>query len=55
MLLLALGFAIVVVGAGISGLLFELVGLDLITVEAVQAASQAAGFFVIVLSLMVSK
>jgi len=51
MLLLAAGFTFVVLGAGLAGILFELLNVDLITVETIQAASQAIGFFVIVYSL----
>jgi hypothetical protein len=51
MLLLGLGFAFVTVGAAIAGVLFNVGGEDLTTVESVQAASQAIGFFVIVYSL----
>ena len=55
MLFLAIGFAFVVLGAGLAGILFELAGTDLVTVEAVQAASQAVGFFIIVYSLAGTK
>ena len=56
MLLLALGFAFVTVGAGVAGILFNLTSInDLSTVETVQAWSQAIGFFIIVYSLARSK
>lgn len=55
MLLLALGFTFVVLGAGLAGILFELMGVDLATVETIQAASQAVGFFIIVFSLAGTK
>lgn len=55
MLLLAVGFTFVVLGAGLAGILFELLNIDLITVETVQAASQAVGFFIIVYSLAGTK
>lgn len=51
MLLLGLGFAFVTAGAAIAGVLFNVAGEDLTTVESVQAASQAVGFFIIVYSL----
>lgn len=55
MLLFALGFAFVVAGGVAAGFLFELDGVDIATVEVVQAASQAVGFFIILYSLMVLK
>jgi uncharacterized membrane protein len=55
LLLLAVGFTFVVVGAGLAGIFFELLNLDLITVETVQAACQAVGFFIIVYSLAGTK
>jgi hypothetical protein len=55
MFLLALGFAFVVAGGVVAGFLFELDGLDITTVEVMQATSQAVGFFIIVYSLMVMK
>lgn len=51
MLLLALGFAFVTAGAVVAGVLFNVAGEDLTTVETIQATSQAAGFFIIVYSL----
>ena len=51
MLLLALGFFFVAVGAVLAGVLFELMNVDLITVVTVQGVSQAIGFFIIVYSL----
>ncbi len=55
MLLLGLGFAFVTAGAVVAGLLFNVAGQDLTTVETVQASSQAAGFFIIVYSLTRTK
>jgi uncharacterized membrane protein YidH (DUF202 family) len=55
MFLLALGFAFVVAGAVVAGFLLELGGVDISTVEVMQAISQAVGFFIIVYSLMVMK
>jgi hypothetical protein len=55
MFLLALGFAFVVAGGVVAGFLFELDGVDIATVEVMQAVSQAVGFFIIVYSLMVMK
>ncbi len=51
MLLLAVGFGIVTIGAIASGILFEVLNADLLLVAMVQSVSQAAGFFVIVYSL----
>jgi hypothetical protein len=55
MLLLALGFACVTVGALIAGLLYNIGTVDLPTVITVQAYSQAVGFLVIVYSLARAK
>lgn len=55
MFLLALGFAFVVAGGVVAGFLYELDGVDIGTVEVLQAVSQAVGFFIIVYSLMVMK
>ncbi len=55
MLFLALGFAIVTAGAILAGILFETVGTDLLTAEAVQATGQAVGFGIIVYSLVGAK
>ncbi len=55
MLLLAVGFAFVTVGAIAAGILFELANVGLESVEAVQAAAQAAGFFIIFYSLKWTK
>jgi hypothetical protein len=51
MLLLALGFACVTVGALVAGVIYNLVTGDLSTVITFQAYSQAIGFFIIVYSL----
>ena len=55
LLFLAAGFAFVSVGAVLAGVLFELLGADLLTADAVQAVAQAAGFFIIVYSLAGTK
>jgi hypothetical protein len=56
MLFLAIGFAIVTVGALTAGVLYQFVTVgDLTAVEAVQAVSQAIGFFIIVYSLIGTK
>jgi hypothetical protein len=55
MLLLALGFAFVALGAFAAGLLYNIGAVDLGTVVTVQAYSQAIGFFVIVYSLAKAK
>lgn len=55
MLLLAIGFAFVTLGAFAAGLLYNLGSVDLSTVITVQAYSQAIGFFVIVYSLARAK
>jgi hypothetical protein len=55
MLFLAIGFAFVVLGAGLAGILFELLNFDLTTVETIQASSQAIGFFIVVYSLAGTK
>jgi hypothetical protein len=55
MLLLGLGFAFVTAGAAIAGVLFNVANEDLTTVESLQAASQAIGFFIIVYSLTRTK
>lgn len=54
MLLLALGFAFVTLGALAAGVLYNL-GTDLATVITLQAYSQAVGFFIIVYSLARAK
>ncbi len=55
MLLLAIGFAFVTIGAFLAGVLFELLNVDLATVDSVEAIAQAVGFFIIVYSLAVTK
>ena len=55
MLLLAVGFAFVSLGAVAAGVMYNLGNVDLTTVETVQASSQAVGFFVIVYSLVRAK
>jgi len=55
MLLLGVGFAFVTAGAAIAGVLFNVANVELSTVESVQAASQAVGFFIIVYSLTRTK
>ncbi|HYB07518.1 MAG TPA: hypothetical protein VEB87_05115 [Nitrososphaerales archaeon] len=55
MLLLALGFAFVALGALAAGILYNLGTGDLGTVVTIQAYSQAIGFFIIVYSLARAK
>jgi len=55
MLLLALGFAFVALGALAAGILYNIGTGDLSTVVTVQAYSQAIGFFIIVYSLARAK
>ena len=55
MLLLAIGFACVALGAVIAGVMFNLDSGDLNTPITVQAYSQALGFIVIVYSLAKAK
>ena len=55
MLLLALGFAFVTLGALAAGVMYNIGAVDLGTVITVQAYSQAVGFFVIVYSLAKAK
>ncbi|MDV3293791.1 MAG: hypothetical protein LYZ70_05930 [Nitrososphaerales archaeon] len=55
MLLLGIGFAFVSVGAVMAGILFELLNVDLLTVQAGEAIAEAIGFFIIVYSLAVTK
>jgi len=55
MLLLALGFALVTIGALLAGLLYNMGTVDLSTVITFQAYSQAAGFLIIVYSLARAK
>lgn len=52
MLLLAIGFAIVTAGAVGAGMLFDFLGVELPTVEVVQASMQAIGFFAIAYSVV---
>ena len=56
MLSLGIGFLFVAAGAGLAGVLFNLTSVnDLVTVETVQATSQAVGFFIVVYSLARAK
>jgi hypothetical protein len=55
MLLLALGFACVAVGAALAGVIYNLNTGDLNTPITIQAYSQALGFIVIVYSLAKAK
>jgi len=55
MLLLALGFACVAVGALVAGLLYNVGTADLSTVITFQSYSQALGFLIIVYSLAKAK
>ncbi len=55
MLLLALGFACVAVGAVVAGVIYNINTGDLNTAVTVQAYSQAVGFLIIVYSLARAK
>jgi len=55
MLLLAVGFAVVTLGALIAGVLYNFAGTDPVTVLTLQAYGQAVGFFIIVYSLARAK
>ena len=55
MLLLAVGFACVAVGALLAGIIYNLNSSDLSTPITVQAYSQAVGFLVILVSLAKAK
>ncbi len=55
MLLLGIGFAFVTAGAVVAGVLYNVAGQDLPTVETLQASAQAVGFFIIVYSLARAK
>lgn len=56
MLLLAIGFAVVTLGAIVAGILYNfVVGTELDTVLTLQAYSQVVGFFIIVYSLARAK
>lgn len=56
MLLLTLGFAITTVGSVLGGIAYELViPGDLETADTLYAVAQAIGFFIILLSLAVTK
>jgi hypothetical protein len=52
MLFLGLGFLIVTVGAVAAGIFFEVLKYDLETVDAIQAATLAVGFLLIVYSIV---
>jgi len=55
MLLLALGFACVAIGAVVAGIIYNLNTADLSTPVTVQAYSQALGFLIILFSLARAK
>jgi hypothetical protein len=55
MLLLAVGFGVTTVGSVVGGVAFELMGADLETADTLYAVAQAIGFFIILLSLAVTK
>ena len=55
MLLLALGFACVAIGAVVAGIIYNVNTGDLSTPVTVQAYSQAVGFLIIVFSLAKAK
>ncbi|HZW56594.1 MAG TPA: hypothetical protein VFF30_09920 [Nitrososphaerales archaeon] len=52
LLYLGLGFLIVTVGAVGAGILFEVLSFDLVTVEAIQAATLVVGFLLILYSIV---
>lgn len=52
MLLLAIGFAFVTAGAVLAGLLFEVLGTDLLSAEIAQTTSAVIGFLFIVYSIV---
>jgi uncharacterized membrane protein len=49
---LALGFVFVTIGAAVAGLLFEFLNYDLASIEALEAASEVVGLFLIVYSIL---
>lgn len=51
MLYLAIGFALISVGAMIEGLLFELLEMDIFVAGAIQTAITAAGMLIVLYSL----
>jgi hypothetical protein len=55
MLLLAVGFAFVAIGALVAGLLYNIGTVDLSTVITLQSYAQAIGFLIIVYSLAKAK
>jgi uncharacterized membrane protein len=55
MLLLALGFGITTVGSVVGGVAYELMGAGLEDADMLYAVAQAVGFFIILLSLAVTK
>ena len=55
MLLLAVGFGVTTVGSVVGGVAFELMGADLQTADTLYALAQAIGFFIILMSLAVTK
>jgi hypothetical protein len=55
LLFLGFGFLFVTVGAVAAGVLFEVLNYDLVTVEAIQAATRVVGFLVIVYSIVGKK
>lgn len=52
LLYLGLGFLIVTVGAVGSGILFEVLDYDIVTVEAIQSATRVIGFLLIIYSIV---
>jgi hypothetical protein len=52
LLFLAVGFAFVTIGAVAAGILFELLKFDLVSVETVEAGTEALGFVLIVYSIV---
>lgn len=52
MLMLAIGFAFVTIGSVVGGIIYEVLGGDLLTADLIQAVARAIGFLVIVYSIV---
>lgn len=52
MLMLAIGFAFVTIGAVVGGIVYEVLGGDLLTADLIQAAARVIGFLFIVYSIL---
>lgn len=55
LLFLAVGFAVVTIGAVAAGALFELMKFDIVSVDTVEAGSEVLGFALIVYSILGAK